>query len=198
MHSYVIDLSHFRGLHTKSIKFKFIDPLWAWLFVAARMDPLDLHWVPAPQSAHRKYGAGVQYGKAFVQACASCPRGAFPMLFSLHWDGTNAHGQESAPIVIGVCNTNCAGGEATQFCVGYMPKLPKVDCTPEFLKTRTSTTIKHYIRQQCSHVILRVMASVAQQGVQVHRRLLVPAAPPKRQRRTAWTPGRREEQIPEP
>jgi len=169
MHTFDIDLSDFRGLQTKSIRFKFIDPMWAWLFVAARLDPLDLHWRPAVQShpPPAMYGAGVQYGKAFRAAYRSCPLGAFAMLMSLHWDGTHAHGQESAPIVIGVCNTNCSGGEATQFCIAYVPKLPKVDATPEFVKTAKATKIKHYIRQQCAHAILRVMASAALNGVQV-------------------------------
>ena len=183
MHSYVVDLSQFQLSHTKSLKFTFMDPVWAWLFVAARMDPLDLHWVPATQHINPFYGAGVQQGKTFRAACRSCPTGAFPMLFSLHWDGTNAHGQESAPIVVGVCNTNCSGGEETQFCIGYMPKLPKQYATPEFTKTKKSTTIKHYIRQECAHAILRSMVSAAQHGVKVRlrnklgtkvRRLLMP------------------------
>ena len=43
MHTFNVDLSHFRDLQTKSLTFKFVDPIWAWLFLAARMDPLDLH-----------------------------------------------------------------------------------------------------------------------------------------------------------
>ena len=56
----------------------------------------------------------------------------------------------------------------TAFIYGmYVPKLPKVDATPEFVKTSKATKIKHYIRQQCAHAILRVMASAAENGIQV-------------------------------
>ena len=89
-HAVDIDLSHFNLTSgTKSIKFRFIDPVWGWLVAARRLDPLDLHWKSVEQQTQNPvYGGGVQFGKAFRQACDTCPRGDYPMLFSLHWDGT--------------------------------------------------------------------------------------------------------------
>lgn len=178
MHSYSVDLRSFQ-LPCESVDFHFIDPLWAWVAVAERMDVLDLHWRPAPAAVNPKYGGGVQCGTAFLTAFRACPAGSFPMLMTLHWDGTSAFGLEAAPIMVGVANTNVEAGSATQFCIGYMPKLPKaVTTTPD-----KATNIKHYIRQQCASAILRVMETASRHGVKVRlpntrgfyiRRLLFP------------------------
>ena len=162
MHSYDVDLREFH-LPIDSLNFQFLDPLWAWVLLARRMDARDLHWRPSPTAAQPKYGNGVQCGKAFLSAFRSCPAGGYPMLMTLHWDGTSAHGLDSAPIMVGLANTNVGDGEKTQFCVGYMPRLPK----SVTLSEDNATKIKHYIRQQCASTILTVMQSVAVHGVKV-------------------------------
>lgn len=75
-HEATIDVSNFSlpsGL--KQLQFRFIDPIWGWLMAANKLHPLDLHWKPVAQSSQPVYGGGVQYGKAFAHACASCPNG---------------------------------------------------------------------------------------------------------------------------
>ena len=123
LHTTHIDLSR-AGLTkplasgTTSISFEFLDPVWAWLVAARRLDPLDLHWKPIAQNVHRPvYGGGVQYGECFAQACKSCPPDSYPMCISLHWDGTSGGGIQSTPICIGVGNTNNCSAD-TQCCIG--------------------------------------------------------------------------------
>ena len=148
---------------TRSLTFQFLDPVWAWLTVADNLDAEHLHWKPVAQAVDPVYGGGIQYEECFREACKSCPQGGYPMCVSLHWDGTSGGGISSAPICIGVMNTNDGGAE-TQCCIGYMPKVPD-QARPEFAKTSDSTTIKYYIRQECCRAILRVLEAAATKGV---------------------------------
>lgn len=149
---------------TKSLAFKFVDPVWAWMMAAQEQDPLDMHWKPMGQNrANPVYGGGIQYGECFRQACVTCPDGAYPMCVTLHWDGTSGGGISSAPICIGVANTNSSSAD-TQFCIGYMPVAVDQQ-RPEFLKRPDATELKFYIRQECCRAILRVLESAAVTGV---------------------------------
>ena len=165
LHQTTMDLTSFAlPSGTKSLVFKFVDPVWAWIIAARKQHPLDLHWKPVAQNpCNTVYGGGIQYGECFRQACATCPPGAYPMCFALHWDGTSGGGISSTPICIGVSNTNSASAD-TQFCIGYMPMVPD-DKRPEFSKLPASTTLKFYIRQQCCIAILRVLESTTAKGV---------------------------------
>ena len=149
---------------TKSLSFKFVDPIWAWLVTARNQPPLEMHWKPVAQNqANPVYGGGIQYGECFRQACATCPNGAYPMCVTLHWDGTSGGGISSTPICIGVANTNSSSAD-TECCVAYMPLTPD-QARPEFLKTADATTLKFYIRQECCRAIVRVLESAAVTGV---------------------------------
>ena len=149
---------------TTSLTFRFLDPIWAWLTVAKKLEPESLHWRPFSQShLDPVYGGGVQFGQCFREAYKSCPPGGYPMCISVHWDGTSGGGISSDPICIGVMNTNDCGAE-TQCCIGYMPKVPD-QARAEFAKTKDSTTMKFHIRQECCRAILRVLESVSTRGV---------------------------------
>ena len=149
---------------TQSVTFEFLDPVWAWLSVAKRLPPEELHWRPIAQNfLDPVYGGGMQYGQCFRQACASCPPGGYPMCIGLHWDGTSGGGISSEPICIGVMNTNNCGAE-TQCCIGYIPKVPD-SARAEFAKTADCTKIKFHIRQECCRAILRVLENAATKGV---------------------------------
>ena len=124
MHTVNIDVSAFEipsGI--AKITFEFIDPIWAWLVAARRQNPADLHWKNIDPGEVPEYGAGVQYGEAFHEACKSCPPKSYPMCFSLHWDGTHGHGLQAAPICVGVANTNCQRSDS-HYCIAYMPQTP--------------------------------------------------------------------------
>ena len=109
-HTVSIDVSHLQlPKPLSSLTFKFIDPSFAWIIAARRQDPCELHWKPVLRTDDNGaplYGAGVQHGRLFAEACRSCPQGSYPMPFSLHWDGTEAFGVSAAPICVGVANTN--------------------------------------------------------------------------------------------
>ena len=163
-HTTVFDLNDF-GVN-QTIRFKFIDLIWGWITAARRLPPTDMQWIPRmqkdKQSGERLYGGGVQYGDAFATAYLSCPAGAYPMCISLHWDGTNAHGLESTPIVVGVANVNGQSTDA-QTCIAYMPVVSAMG--KEFSNTKASTRVKHYIRQKCIGAILEVLERSAHYGV---------------------------------
>ena len=142
-----------------------MDPLFAWIVAAQRQRADDMHFKPCMKktpSGIPLYGGGVQQGLAFKEACRSCPAGTHPMCFSLHWDGTSAHGVSAAPICVGVANTNNAGPNA-QFCLGYMPDIPRQG--KSFYATQTATNVKFHIRQQVVAAILRVLETAAITGV---------------------------------
>ena len=81
MHSVKIDLSEFQvPAHKRSLKFEFVDPVWAWIQAACLQPPQEMHWEPQTQFMrghpdHPCYGGGLQYGEAFAQATKSCPPG---------------------------------------------------------------------------------------------------------------------------
>ena len=164
-HTVRFDLRDY-GMPNKKIIFNFLNPIWAWLLAANKLDPDDLLWTPCKQidrvSGERVYGGGIQFGKAFNAAYQSCPIGTFAMPFSLHWDGTNANGMYSTPIAIGVANTNRACADA-HTCVGYMPKLTGMG--KKFQSTNKARDIRHFIRQKCITAILSVLEEGGRRGV---------------------------------
>jgi hypothetical protein len=88
--------------------------------------------------------------------------GAYPMLFSLHWDGTTSRSLSAVPICVGVSNCNSSNKD-TQFCLGYIPTLSHLG--KEFLSSTAATEIKFAIRQQVVGAILKVMEEAAHSGV---------------------------------
>ena len=166
MHTKDIDLSGFNlPKPVKKLQFRFIDPIYGWIVAAKRQRADDMHWVPDPAfsvTGSREYGGGIQQGKSFAEACDSCPRDTYPMCVSVHWDGTSARGLDATPICVGVANTNSLHVN-TQFCVAYMPTLPKMGKT--FYNTPLATRVKFYIRQQAVGSILEVLEAAAERGV---------------------------------
>lgn len=116
-HTVSIDVSHLQlPKRVLPLTFKFIDPSFAWILAARRQDADEMHWKPVLKTDDNgapMYGAGVQHGRLFAEACRSCPQGSYPMGISLHWDGTSAFGFSAHPIVVGVANTN-SGDVRTQ------------------------------------------------------------------------------------
>ena len=161
-----IDLSAFHvPTHKRTLVFEFVDPVWAWVQAACLQPPDEMHWEPQMQfmrgfPQHKCYGGGLQYGEAFAEACKTCPPGTHPMCVSLHWDGTNAHGQASTPITIGVANTNSVSS-TTQFCIGYIPIIS--DLGSAFASSATG--IKYHIRNKAIAAILRILETNARTGV---------------------------------
>lgn len=161
-----IDLQSFNVPNRfRTITFRFVDPIWAWICAAEKQPADTMQWVPKrkvdPAYPHDYYyGEGVQFGENFAEACRTCPVGTFPMCVSLHWDGAHAHGLWATPICVGVANTNSLHPD-TKFCVAYMPVLADMGGQHE----GDSTAIKHSIRSQCICAILSVLEQAARSGV---------------------------------
>jgi hypothetical protein len=165
LHTHTIDLVRFRlPSGTRSIKFKFIHPIWGWIQAARRQNALEMHWRPVAQRPGEEvYGGGIQYGKFFATATASLPAGAHVMATTFNWDGTTAHGMSSAPMCVGVTNTNSCKSD-TQCCIAYAPHVPD-EKKPEWRDSPESTEVKFYIRQQCAAAVFRVIEEAATRGV---------------------------------
>ena len=82
---------------------------------------------------------------------------------TLHWDGTSGRGIESAPICVGVANTNDCDS-TSEFCIAYMPHIPDWS-SKEFRDSSKSTDVKWYIRDRCAASILHVLETAACSGV---------------------------------
>ena len=161
-----IDLRSFEVPERLStINFRFVDPVWAWICAAEKQPANTLQWIPKrkvdPAYPHDYYyGAGVEYGDNFAEACRTCPVGTFPMCVSLHWDGAHAHGLWATPICVGVANTNSLHPD-TKFCIAYMPVLADMGAQHEGDRKE----IKFSIAQQCISAILSVLEKAARSGV---------------------------------
>ena len=151
----------------QKVVFRFIDPVWAWVVAARRLDPTLLQWEPKIQfrsdDRNRVYGGGVQYGEAFAEACRSCPEGTYPMCLSLHWDGATSHGVSATPIAVGVTNINGQSPDAHS-CLGYFPIPDGMGKTWH----ETGVEVKFFLRQQCVNAILAVLEHSAHRGVRVN------------------------------
>lgn len=139
-HKHRIDVSHFNlPSGTRFIDFEFIDPIWGWLLAARRHHPADLHWIP--RAKHRTqaplYGGGVQYGEFLRHAYTTRAEGSFPMLVTLHWDGTFGRGLDVTPIAVGVGNINNCD-ESKETCIAYVPSTPD-QSQPEYRETNKCT-----------------------------------------------------------
>ena len=161
-----IDLRRFQlPERLRTITFRFVDPIWAWVDVASKQPALEMHWMPQrkihPNHPHDEYyGEGVQFGTNFAEACRTCPVGTYPMLVQFHWDGAYAHGMHATPICVGVGNTNSLSSN-TKYCIGYLPVLTDMGGQHE----NAATEIRHYIKQQCTAAILAVLENAARTGV---------------------------------
>ena len=103
------------------------------------------------------------YAISICHSCYLCYSvGSYPMPFALHWDGTTGKGLSSAPICIGLGNTNVCD-TSTQFCIAYIPVVPD-ECRKNFGNT-VQVKVKFHIRQACATAILKVMESAASKGV---------------------------------
>ena len=166
LHTVQIDLTSFKlPKYVKHLEFTFVDPIFAWIQAARRQPPDEMHWRVAREetsTGERLFGCGVQQGRAFELACRSCPEGTYPMGFAVHWDGTSGHGLSASPLAIGVANTN-SEDRSTQFCIGYIPKLPQMG--KAFYSKPIATKVKFYIRQKVVAAVLSVLTAFSEKGV---------------------------------
>lgn len=170
MHEITIDVRKFRlPGKLEEVKFRFVNPLWAW--AAAANDMLDAGHkiVYKPKilvhevTKERLYGVSVKFGEKLRWAAGATPRGGKPALFGLSFDGgdSGCSTRSLYPICISVLNFDGADPLAC-FLLGYMPCLdvPKI-----FKKKYTRYLLaRAHVFQQCIGAILDEMEAVSKDG----------------------------------
>lgn len=170
LHEITIDLRRFDlpgGLN--EVKFRFVNPLWAW--VSAANDMIDaghtMNYDPKAMfhetTNEKLYGAGVAFGEKFAWAAASTPRGGKPALFGISFDGgeSGVGDRSLCPFCVSVLNFDGADPLACGL-VGYVPYLdvPKAFAN----KVKRYQLAKTHVIQKCTGAVLDVLQSVSADG----------------------------------
>ena len=170
MHEVRIDVRRFRlPGKLEEVKFRFINPLWAWTAAANDMIDAGHKIIYKPKSMfhegtrERLYGAGVAFGEKLRWAAAATPRGGKPALFGISFDGgdSGVSTRNLYPICVSVLNFDGADPLACGL-VGYMPSLdvPKVFK----LKQKRFLLARGHVFQQCIGAILDELENVSRDG----------------------------------
>lgn len=170
MHEIRIDVRKFRlPGKLEEVRFRFINPLWAW--VAAANDMIDAgHKMNyQPQSMFHEttneslYGASVVFGKKLSWAAARTPQGGKPALFGISFDGgeSGVSNRSLYPICVSVLNFD---GTEPLACglVGYMPELD----VPKVFKHKKKRFLlaRGHVFQRCIGAILDEVEAVSRDG----------------------------------
>ena len=170
MHSVTIDLREFELPGITDVKFRFINPLWAW--AASANDMMDAgHTINfEPKSMYHEstnellYGAGVAFGKKIQWAFSRTPAGGKPGLFGISIDGADSgiSNRSMYPICVHVLNFD---GADTLACalLGYIPALdvPKVF---KKRKVKLFLSARAHVFQKCVGAILDEIENVSEHG----------------------------------
>jgi len=127
-HHVIIDLKQFNLPGCESVKFEFVDPIWAYISRCQALAKLgiQLEWEATslvhPQTGAELFGAGIQHGLLFRDAAQTIPSNGKVALINLSWDGGNTvyTGRGACPILLQVMNINCSSRECVGL-LGYMP-----------------------------------------------------------------------------
>ena len=175
MHEITVDLREFRlPGDNEEVKFRFVNPLWAW--VGAANDMLDaghkINFVPKTmyheRTGERLYGAGVAFGDKIKWAASRTPIGGKPALFGISFDGADSgvSNRNMYPVCVSVLNFD---GAEPLSCglVGYIPQLD----VPKAFKTKKSKVFlraRNHVFQTCIGSILDEIENVSGDGFSAH------------------------------
>lgn len=169
MHEIDIDLNDYAlpvGV-APQVKFRFINPLWAW--VQAVRDMLaagnTMHFKPQTMlngNGERMYGAGVQFGDALKYASLRTPRGYKPALFGISFDGgdSGVSNRSVYPVCVSALNFNGANPKQCGL-VGFLPDLEVPACWKE---TEEFRDVRARITQACIAAVLDELENVSTGG----------------------------------
>ena len=170
MHSVTIDLREFALPGITQVKFRFMNPAWAW--TAAANDMLDaghkIHWAPKSMyhesTKERLYGAGVAFGEKMKWAFARTPPGGRPGFFAISVDGADSGISDRSmyPVCAHVMNFDGADTLAAGL-VGYLPKLDVSKAHKKKYNTRFFNA-KSHVMQRCIGAILDEIENVSEHG----------------------------------
>ena len=160
----LIDLSHHHNFPSlaKPVKFRFIDPVFAWSLCAHYLSKnhvlyFEYKELRHPSMAEPLYGHSVENGEIMRNACRKYPR---PALVGLSYDGGLASKRRSyTPILISVGNTDYAGLHSC-VCIGYLPQLSLASVSSK----EDAKVVMHELRQACVGAIVDIIEANAVDG----------------------------------
>ena len=159
--------------NVQQLKFKFINPLWAWVEAANEMlrQGHTMHFDPLVMShettGQRLYGAGVQFGDVLKFAASKTPRGGKAALFGISFDGgdSGVSTRSVYPICVSALNFNGTDPLQCGLC-GFVPIIP----VPKSFKDGSDKLnqifqdARAHVLQTCVGAILDVLEGVARGG----------------------------------
>ena len=168
LHEITIDLSEFNLPGKQSVKFTFVNPLWAWTQAANDMisNGHTLHFAAKAMfhevTGERLYGAGVVFGDAIMYAASRTPTNAKPALFGISFDGGDSGVADRSVCPICVSVLNCDGADPLQCgLVGFMPN---IDVPKSFTNNPAYLDARAYVVQECIGAILDEIENVQESG----------------------------------
>ena len=169
LHEIDVDLSKFPlpGDVKPTIKFRFVNPLWAWIQAANEMVSAGHSMFFKPQimlneSGDRLHGAGVQFGDALKWASARTPRGRLASLFGISFDGgdSGVSNRTVYPICVSALNFN----SSDPMQCGLVGFVPQMEVPASFKDTEAFRSARAHILQECVGAILDELENVATGG----------------------------------
>ena len=171
MHEIDIPLGHLNlPTDSTSVKFRFVNPLWAWVTAANVMISAGhkMHFEPSvmlhKKTRQRLYGAGVAFGDCLSFAYARTPRDDKPALFGISFDGgdSGVSTRNAYPICVSVLNLD--GADRRQ--CGLVGFIPKLDVPESFRSGKNQKFLfaRSYLLQTCIGAILDELENVSRDG----------------------------------
>lgn len=126
MHEVDIPMGHFNlPCDTTCIKFRFVNPLWAWVTATNVLlkDGHKINFKPRvmihEKTNERLYGAGVSFGDCLKFARARTPRRGKPALFGISFDGGDSgiSDRNAYPICVSTLNFDGADPKQCGMCL---------------------------------------------------------------------------------
>ena len=168
MFSTKIDLRRYNLPGINEVTFEYLDPIVIWLECANALvnDDIKLEWeakmMQHPHTGEEVYGAGVQYGFLFRDACRRLPSSGKVALFNVSWDGgSTGFGSRSAvPVCVQVMNTNSCSPLGIEI-VGY---LPYVEVTDVYKEHPDCVRARRHVLQTCIQHVIQCINNRARHG----------------------------------
>ena len=173
MHEIDVDLRNYNLPVTSArdrqqfVKFRFVNPLWAWVQAANDMVTAGHTCFFKPQimlngNGERIHGGGVQFGDALKFAAAQTPRDRKPALFGISFDGGDSGVSTRSVYPICVSALNFNGANPIQ--CGLVGFLPAIEVSNSFKETEEYRDVRAHITQQCIAAVLDELENVSTGG----------------------------------
>lgn len=170
LHEIDIDLRGFGLPNVTVLKFRFVNPLWAWTVAANDMIAAGhtMHFVAKTmlheQTGEQLYGQSVVFGDKLRLAAALTPEGGKPGLFGISFDGGESG--VSSRTVIPVCVSCLNFDGADPLACGLVGFVPAIE-VPKLFKDKFNKLYlraKTFVMQRCIGAVIDELEAVARDG----------------------------------